>query len=138
MTQEHSYGCGAACLAFVSGTSYEEVVKRSRKKKVDQGGYYCKELVNLSRKLGLYYRYKYLSPRVVRKIYQEGVIIYIKRSKRYPAGHYLVRYQGFWMDPWINFPSNQRIREAKSGFRQRLPGKPIYGIFPISSANYRT
>lgn len=130
VTQKDNYGCGVACLSFVANVSYREVIEKLGKGKAGRKGYYCKELVSFLQKLGLLYTYRYLKPRLRRRIYQEGIIVYIKKSKKYPAGHYLVRYQKFWMDPWINFPNNQKINEAKSGFRQRLPGKPIYAISP--------
>ena len=62
-------------------------------------------------------------------MYQPNAIVYVKKSKKYPAGHYLCRlgYIGYkWMDPWINFPD----RDIQAGFRRRLPGKPVYVIFP--------
>lgn len=135
VAQRHNYGCGAACLSFVADIPYDEVVRKLGKRKADQQGYYCKELVIVLQKLDPTYAYKYLKPKLKGVIYHEGVIVYIKRSKRYLSGHYLVRHQNFWMDPWINFLDNQRISEAKSGFRQRLPGKPIYAIFPSTAKN---
>ncbi len=132
VTQRHNYGCGVSCLAFVVNTSYDDVISKLGQKKADREGYYCKELVSFLQKLGLPYTYRYLKPKLRRSIYQEGSIIYIKKSERYPAGHYLVRHRKFWMDSWINFPNNQEINEAESGFRRRLPGKPIYVIFPSS------
>ena len=78
MTQEHNYGCAVAWLAFVSNLSYKEVVRRLRRRETDQPNYYCKELVNFLQTLGLPYAYNYLKPGLRRKIYQEGVIVYIK------------------------------------------------------------
>lgn len=45
-----------------------------------------------------------------------------------PFGHYLIRFNNQWIDPWINLPN----KNIKAGFRKRLPGKPIYGISCIS------
>ena len=59
-------------------------------------------------------------------MYQPNAIVYVKKSKKYPAGHYLCRLGHKWMDPWINFPD----RDIQAGFRRRLPGKPVYVIFP--------
>jgi len=33
------------------------------------------------------------------------------------------------MDPWINFQKDKNLKNAKAGFRKKLPGRPIYGIF---------
>ncbi|MBI2051146.1 hypothetical protein HYT33_00050 [Candidatus Roizmanbacteria bacterium] len=130
VTQEHDFGCGAACLAFVVGKNYKEVVRHLGKTKAATSGYYCNELVAGLNKFGFPYFYLYLKSWLRRKIYQDGVIVFIKKSKKYPAGHYLVRYKGLWMDPWINFVENKNIKEAESDFRKKLPGSPIYGLFP--------
>lgn len=116
--QEDPYGCGVACVAFVSRKNYAEVVLIMGKKQAQEVGFYCKEIIATLHTLGLKYNYNYLKPRFKKNIYQNDVIVYTKKNKVYPAGHYLVRYDGTWMDPWTG------------SFRKRLPGKPIYGLFP--------
>lgn len=96
-------------------------------------GYYCKDLINVLSKLGLTYSYKYIKQQLKGKIYKEGVIVFIKRSKKYPVGHYLTRFGRQWMDPWINFINDSNIANASSGFRKRLPRKPIYALFPLQN-----
>ncbi|MEM0476561.1 MAG: hypothetical protein QW367_02905 [Candidatus Aenigmatarchaeota archaeon] len=86
-------------------------------------------MVNFLKRFFPNVHYKYLKPKWRRKIYQEGTIVFIKRNKKYPYGHYLVRYKNLWMDPWINLLKEKRMEKAKAGFRKRLPGKPIYAIF---------
>jgi hypothetical protein len=131
VTQEHDYGCGVACVAFVTGVPYQQVVNLLNRNKTTSQGFLCKDLVVVLDNLGYPYNFKYLKPRLRIKIYREGTIIFIKRSKQYPAGHYLVRYEDQWMDPWINLPFSKNIELARSGFRKRLPGKPIYAILPL-------
>lgn len=131
ITQRDPYGCGLACIAFLLHKEYREIIKFINHSKAKNYGFTCKELVSLLTRLGLNYEYKYLKPRLRSKIYSSGTIVFIKRSKRYPSGHYLVRCQDSWMDPWINFSTNDKLNEAKSGFRKRLPGKPIYALFMI-------
>jgi hypothetical protein len=87
-------------------------------------------LVAILDRSGYFYQYRYLKPRLRKIIYRDDVIVFIKRSKKYPFGHYLVRYQNLWMDPWINFPKEKDVKKAKAGFRKRLPGKAIYALFP--------
>lgn len=65
----------------------------------------------------------------MRTIYRDNVIIFLKRSIDYPFGHYLLRVNSKWMDPWINLQKNKNIKDASSGYRMRLPGKPIYAVF---------
>lgn len=115
---------------FVAGKSYTELVLLLGKNKAKYRGFYGRDLITALSKLGFSYTYKYLKPRFKRRIYKDGVIVFIARSRSYPAGHYLARCKEFWMDPWINFCKDGNIANAKSGFRKRLPGKPIYALFP--------
>jgi len=57
---------------------------------------------------------------------QNGAIVFVERSKKYPAGHYLIKTKKGWMNPWINFPN---ISSAKSGFQKVLPGKAQWIIY---------
>jgi len=127
--QKHSLGCGFACLAFVTGLSYDHIISYFGKIKAKKEGLYCREIVNFLKRFFPKAHFKYLKPKWKRKIYQDGTIVFIKRSEKYPYGHYLVRYKNLWMDPWINLLKDERITKAKAGFRKRLPGKPIYAIF---------
>ncbi len=130
ITQEDKLGCGIACVAFVSKLSYNYAKKNyfSKPHQASTLGYLCKDLVKALSKAGKDYQYNYLKSRVM---YKENSIIFIKRSKKYPVGHYLVKTKNGWMDSWINFNKlNKNLSEAKSGFKKRLPGKAIYIIFP--------
>lgn len=128
--QEHEFGCGIACVAFLVNKTYREVMHLIDPtfSKVSSVGYYCKELVQTLNELGYCYIYKYVKKHIKNKIYVDGTIVFIRRSPRYPAGHYIIRYDGRWMDPWINFVTDKHIENARSGFRKRLPGKPIYAL----------
>ncbi|MDP4038587.1 MAG: hypothetical protein Q8P54_01290 [bacterium] len=130
ITQEHDFGCAIACMAFITNKSYQDLLMVLGNNKAATRGIYCKELVEILGKLGYFYSYNYLKPKLKVKIYQDSVIVFIQRSKKYPTGHYLVRYKNLWMDPWINLQTSSDIKKAKSGFRKRLPGRPIYGVFP--------
>lgn len=133
ITQQHHFGCGAACVAFVAEVSYRKAVELLGIEKAVKQGFTCQELVVTLQQLGWSFTYKYINAKVQPQIYQDGTIVFIKRSKKYPVGHYLVRYQSQWMDPWINFYANQDISDAQSGWRDRLPGKPIYVLIKKSS-----
>ena len=125
IVQESEMGCGIACVASVAGTSYESALRYFDQTRVDCEGFYCRDLVFAFSKLGLDFNYKYSSKKLRHRIYINGTIVFIKRSKKYPHGHYLARFKNVWMDPWINYPNENR----KAGYRKRLPGKPIYVIF---------
>lgn len=129
VTQQDSYGCSLACVAFLVGEDYWQIANLESKKQAQTKGFACKDLVKILSRFGFDYEYKYLKPKWKRKIYQDGTIVFIKRSKKYPSGHYLARLNNLWMDPWANFDYQAKIKYAKSGFRKRLPGKPIYALF---------
>lgn len=129
VVQEHGTGCGVACAAYVLGISYQAALKLFNKPaQAATVGYYAKDIVKaLSRRRACYtHRYVKGASRAHLKI--PGVIVYVQRSKKYPLGHYLARAEdGSWMNPWSNYPI---IAPAKARFEKRLPGKPLYVIFP--------
>lgn len=126
ITQKDNLGCAVACTAFVLNRTYEETFKMFGK---NTNGYLCKEIIAILKKYGENYYYRYLTPKLRRNIYFAGTIVFIKRSKKYPSGHYLARANNCWMDSWVNFKNDKNINNAGSGFRKRLPEKPIYGLF---------
>src|SRR3989344_5220340 len=128
--QEDPLGCAVACVACILNVSYQDalVLFRDGKRRArTKANFYCKEIVQLLNIAGLNYEYKYIKDRIRQKIYKTGPIVFIKRSRKYPVGHYLCRTREGWMDSWINFPSENR----KAGLRKRLPGKSVYLIFPL-------
>ncbi len=125
--QEDKLGCAVACVAFILNIDYKKALKlfASGERKAKDEGFYCKEIIMAFNNLGFGYQYKYTKKRLQKKIYKENTIVFIKRCKRYPKGHYLTRFNNKWMDPWINFPK----ANIRAGFRKRLPGTPIYLVF---------
>lgn len=132
IVQKHPSGCAIACIAYVLNCEYDEVLWlfNNGLRKAKNEGFYYKEIVKVFNKIGKDYQYNYVNSKTKRKIYEKGSIVFITRSARYPFGHYLVRAKGKWMDSWINYQDNKDIRDAKAGFRKRLPGRPIYVIYP--------
>lgn len=128
ITQEFDYGCGVACFAFALGMTYQQAADYLGELQANSTRFWIKDITAALNTSGKQYTAKYMKPPMVRKIYKEGTIVLIKRSKHYPTGHYLIRYKGLWMDPWINLPTNKDIKHAESGFRKRLPGKPMYAL----------
>lgn len=130
ITQEFDYGCGIACFAFSLGLTYQQAANHLGELQANSTRFWVKDFRNALNSSGKQYVSKHIKPSIVREIYREGTIILIRRSKRYPTGHYLIRHQGYWMDPWINLLLDNDIKHAKSGFRKRLPGKPMYILLP--------
>ncbi len=131
ITQEHGLGCGVACIAFVTKLPYRQVVALMGALEARTKGFSPKRMNAALEALNYAYTRNYLNPQLVPLINREGVIVFIKRSARHPKGHYLVHHRGQWMDPWINFLADIRdISSAQSGYHAKLPGTPIYALFP--------
>jgi hypothetical protein len=137
ITQKFDYGCGIACFAFATKQTYEQAEKFLGSKQALSTRFWCKNLAAELNSFGLAYQHKYIKPSLRKKIYKEKTIVLIARSKHYPAGHYLIRHNNQWMDPWINLPCDKNIKNARSGFRKRLPGNPIYAILPFDYGSHK-
>ena len=133
--QEDPFGCGIACVAYVSHVSYRTAMARYFKSRngAATGGYPCRDLVDALARSGRKYAYRRVRGR---NRLENGSIVFIKRSARYPSGHYLVKAASGWIDPWINFSAKTpNIKSSKAGIRKRLPGKPMYAISEAHAAN---
>jgi hypothetical protein len=131
ITQEDGMGCGVACVAFVANTTYRQALMRLNEHQASTAGYHLKELVGALYTFGRTYKHKHAKKRSNSYTYPEGAIVFINRSKKYPYGHYLVRHDAQWMDPWINILQDEKVGNAKSGYRQRLPGQAQWIILPV-------
>lgn len=124
--QEDPLGCGIACVAFVLGMSYKRAKRRfSRPAEAERRGFFCKDIVRALGRGGRRYRTERCGNRRA-----DGTIVFIRRSARYPAGHYLVKSRKGWMDPYLNFQEQKNFIKARAGFRKRLPGRAQYAIVP--------
>lgn len=132
ITQKDGMGCGAACVAFAANITYDQTVKIMGEEKAKTAGYRLKELVNALSQYGAPYKSKHVNSTKKHEIYKEGTIVFIRRSKRYPYGHYLIRHKNMWMDPWINLTKDHNLANAQSGYRQRLPGQVQWVVLPQS------
>ena len=126
ITQEEPMGCGIACVAVILNKSYQS--KRElfdNPEYASTRGYYCREMIKVLNKNFDNYTFSKASKNkdLLKK---EGVIVFIERSRKYPAGHYLVKTKKGWMNPWINYPN---IAPARSGFQIVLPGKAQWIIY---------
>jgi hypothetical protein len=132
ITQEYDYGCGIACFAFVTNTTYKQAATFLGEQQANSERFYCGDFVTALNHYGLAYRNKHLKPDE-KYDFEEGTIVLIRRSKQYLVGHYLAYHKGQWMDPWVNSPYSKDIRKAKSGYRKRLPGKAMYALIPLGN-----
>jgi len=136
ITQKDAMGCGAACVAFATNKPYTDIVAQLGKTKAETVGFRLKELVDILNKYGLRYKSTHIHRVAKKSIYHDGVIVFIKKSKHYPYGHYLIRHGGRWADPWINLVADRDIINAKSGYRRKLTGEVQWIIYPTSLLQY--
>ena len=101
ITQLHPSGCAIACIAKALNLSYSGVLRKVKNGKslASFRGFYCKDVVRIMAAFGKQSDFFYVSKKVRRQIYKDGSIVFIKRDKRYPQGHYLCRTKNLWMDP---------------------------------------
>ena len=129
ITQESDYGCGIACFAFVSNINYKRAVDFLGSAQADSDRFFVKHFVAELNRFGGNYSAKHIKPGSTH-YYREGTIVLIRRSNRYPVGHYLARHNGQWMDPWVNLLYTKDLSRSQSGFRKRLPGQAMYALIP--------
>ena len=129
VAQEDGLGCAVASTAFVINIPYQETLALfiDGKRRV-QGipNFYFPEIVEILKKKGLDYSWKELTNKNQGLLEKDLAIVFCEQSSKLPFGHFLVRYQNKWMDPWLNLPEPQIV----SGFRNDLPGKASYVASP--------
>lgn len=133
ITQEFDYGCGVACFAFATNLTYKQSVKALGREQTVKFGWRPSDLTKALNNYSFSYKNNYVRKSSQTQEYPEATIVLIERSATYPVGHYLIRHNQYWMDPWINMPIDNNIYHAESGFRERLPGKAMYALIPQSS-----
>jgi len=128
VAQEDLAGCAVACAAFVLGITYGKALKLFDSKGAGKSGYYCREIVEALGRAGKKYSFAYVKPGKRMLLKRPMCIVFVKKSGKYPLGHYLARAGcGLWMNPWVNFP---KIKGVKAGFQKSLPGKAQYVVYP--------
>ncbi|MCF7806272.1 MAG: hypothetical protein K9M07_05425 [Simkaniaceae bacterium] len=128
--QEHGMGCGVACVAFALKTTYQKALKLfENPENAWTKGYICRDIIQALHKGKREYRHFWYQLKHEEFTKQTGVIVYTKRSEKYPAGHYLIKTEnGMWMNPWSNFPV---IHPLEGAFQKRLPGEIGYIMIPV-------
>jgi hypothetical protein len=131
IAQEHGMGCGVASVAFLLNISYKQALELFDKPaNAWSKEYYCRDIVASLSKANRKYKSSLFKLTKKELLGLDNIIVYIKPSAAYPAGHYLAKAKNKWMNPWINFPY---ISPAKSGFQKELPGDVSYIIHPIKA-----
>ena len=122
--QETMMGCSVACVASILNTSYSAALELFTKgnKHHHLRGFYNRDIIKALSEIGK----EYESYKVKNYNYSSGDIVFA-RNKKYGSGHYLLKTENGWMDPWVNYPDIK----IKSGYRKRLPGKPQWKITEV-------
>lgn len=125
-------GCWAACVAFLMNINYEKALLLFEggfeRAKLNGVGLHPIEMAKMLTERGHETECRYVNRGVKRVVYLPGTIVFLKKSKTFPYGHYLCKTNIGWMDPWINLSQTKDVTKAKAGFRKKLPGKPIYAL----------
>lgn len=130
VVQLDSLGCGVACAAFVLGKSYNEVRPLFNSNRNFQG-VYTPTLVKVLNTNGLNYTRRKVNYKNRHLSEIDNAIIFIDSSCGYDEGHYLARYNGKFMNPWVNFPENHDLSQASAAFVNELPGEPLWVVYPV-------
>ncbi len=128
--QEDDLDCAVACVAFVLKIKYSQSLDLfidGKNRVKNSANFYCPEIVKILKNTGLNYTWKKLSDKNQKLLLTNNSIVFIKKSDKYPYGHFLTKHRNKWMDPWINLPSQNIL----AGFRGKLPGEPTYIIYKI-------
>ena len=127
ISQEEPSGCGIACVASALGISYKKAkVLFAKPDNAILGGYYCRDLIKALSKKGLNYSFSKVNSKNKKLVNSKGSIVFIKRSAKYPEGHYLINTGKGWMDPWINYAN---MNPARAGIRKSLPGMAEWVVY---------
>jgi hypothetical protein len=134
--QEDMHGCGVACTAFVAGKTYHEIRKFFDDKKILHEGVYSLDIVKVLENFGLSYDYAKVSDINYELTMLDGTIVFLPRSEADPVGHWLVRYNGRYMDPWTN--RNERYNlNVQAKFIDEIPARPSWVVFPARGKDDR-
>lgn len=129
ITQESPNGCGIACFAFVCDLTYKEAEVFLGPEQAKSNRFIIKDFCNELNRFGKQYYTKHIRPTESIEP-AEGMIVLLRRSKQFPVGHYLAYHNGKWMDPRINLENDRTFQKPTSGFRDILPGQPMYVLIP--------
>lgn len=127
-------GCGIACLANLFDENYEDVRVDFEKNfyKINRGVKVF-DLTKFLNSKDYKYSNKFFNHNNYNRIEAMNYasilnsITLIRKNDKYPVGHYLLKVEDGWIDPWLNYPS---IDNVHAGLRNELPGEPWYVVYP--------
>lgn len=131
VSQEHPLGCAVACVASLSNTSYKQALNLFDDPELAWNrGFYCSEIVKALAQLEMNYTFEeYKTAKHSKKINKPGSIVFIEPNSKYPAGHFMLRLENGWMNPWANFP---QMIPVESKVEKKLPGDISYIVYEVN------
>lgn len=114
VVQLDEWGCGVACIASLLGISYEDAYWLARREKGDSiaGGVPGLELHHIAMILqegGIHVVADWQES----EDFPVGTILFVEGPEPYDGGHYILRTQKGWMDPWANIRKPDEPRKSK-------------------------
>ena len=101
------------------------------KHKKDTRGFTSKDITQALKRGGVTYRPRYVGRENSPKI-ENNSIIYVPKCDYFLYGHYLVKIQNGYMDPFINVhDSDDDYTKARAGLRKILPSRISMKIIPV-------
>lgn len=130
--QEHALGCAVACVASLCGLTYKDALTLFHSpENAWTRGYYCSEIVAALGRAGIDYVFSTFNSSEHHFLLERtGTIVFLDHSQLFPHGHFLVRGEKSWMNPWSNFP---QMIPVKAAFQEKLAGNISYILFPKSN-----
>lgn len=129
--QEDDFGCGFACIAYICDMNYQDVKKcTDNADKAKTGSYRCKFLADtLNRiykenKIEKIWKTKYVGKTKNPKIPSDS-IVYISKNYKYKYGHYIVKTDQGYMNPFVNVDKvDSDVRLSIAKFERSMCGAP--------------
>ncbi len=128
VAQEHPLGCAVACVASLCEISYSQALDLFEVAEFAwTRGFYCSEVIKALSKRNLIYSFEKSEFSVnLGRLEKSGSMAFVAPNSKYPSGHFLLRVEEGWMNPWANFP---QMIPVKAAIEAALPGKHSYILY---------
>ncbi len=125
--QEDAFGCAIACVAQITGRSYQDAKNLFRNPDyVANNGCGCIIMKNALMRAGFKYRFTKARSNNLELLSRTGTLVLIEPNEQYKFGHYLVKTNHGWMNSWVNCP----FYPIRACLENELPGNAEWIIYP--------
>ena len=128
VVQIDEWGCGVACIASLLNISYEDAYWLARQEKGESissrsPGLEIHHIAMILQQKGIHV----VADWQERKDFPVGTILFLEGPGPYDGGHYILRVDKGWMDPWVNIHNPDEARQAKI-----IKNYPVRTIFSVA------